>query len=159
MDTYQVKFKTMQPNWKEPMEDALDIEVGKDAKTEIERVLKEYNDEEERRDLTIPEYKAVFRKLVSIDGETGIKKTFCEFIKYNNFTIMKNGDSYDIMYCKNCHEFVKRHGVGMNFDYNRICDPSTLCIKCNKRFKTEKGLQRHMEKGKHKAPEWLPDGV
>lgn len=158
-ETKQIKFITMQKNWKEPVNEVTDIPINANPKEEIEKILKEYNIEEDRRSKTSSEYKAIYRELVSIEGESGLKKTFCDWKKINPVTVTKNDESYDIMYCEGCKEFNKRHGFGENFWYNRECHPETFCSECNKRFTSKKGLEKHNERDNHKQPEWLPDGV
>jgi len=159
METKQIKFITMQKNWKEPMNEVTDIPTDADPKEALDELMKEYNDEEDRRSKSNSKYRPEHREIISIEGETGIKKTFCDWEKINTITINKNNEFYDIMYCKGCKEFSKRYGLGENFSYNTECHPETFCDKCNKRFKTENGLQKHNELDNHKTPEWLPDGV
>ena len=98
------------------------------------------------------------RKFVSLLKETGL--IICELEKYNKCTVIKNGTNYDIMKCKKCKLFYQRFGFGSEFfGCDFVCDENRNCLECNKQFKTEKYCINHHNKGKHKTPDWLPDGV
>jgi len=116
-------------------------------KKEFEALLNQWN-------IDFPDNK---RKIVEIVGNTG--KIYCDFHKANMLTVVRNRENYDIMECSQCKLFIKRHGLGQGFNYQRECKPDLVCVECNKQFKSKSGLKKHMDVGKHKTPEWLPDGV
>lgn len=94
------------------------------------------------------------RELIEVVNKSD--KRYCELEKVNMMTISKNNEMYDILHCKKCGIYIKRHTIETP---TLICEPKKTCRDCNKIFKTEKGLLKHNKKGKHKIPDWLPDGV
>ena len=97
------------------------------------------------------------RELIRVIGQTGVK--FCDFYKVNNWTVSRGNEIYDLMACKNCFMVFQRFGVGQTFNYKTVCRPHLVCKKCNKVFVNSAGLNAHNKRGKHKLPNWYPDGV
>ena len=131
-----------------------------DPETFIRELLDEFNAEEIRRAEQVEKYIAYPRKFIGLTNQKGKEQSFCEFVKFNGATVLRDGQSYDIMYCKNCRLYRKRVGLGEMFNMNyQPCYPNRVCTDCNRVFITETGLIKHNALMKHKQPSWLPDGV
>ncbi len=157
----EVKFKTRDADSDLNNEETIGLPEGKTPEEFINQLLKDYNDEEDKRHLNNPNYKVVYRKLISIDGYSGKDKevvAFCKFNhKVNQFTITRDGKAYDIIQCVNCKFLYRRENIETP-EFIR-CYPDRLCLECNKIFMSPGGLNLHNERGRHKTPDWFPDGV
>jgi len=130
-----------------------------DAETYINRIIVEFNAEEDRRHEANSDYLKRKRKLISVHGETGKSEEiliYCESTKFNLMTINRGNEVYDLYQCKNCLFFRKRHSVEWHEEH---CYPDRVCIKCNKLFTSVRNLAFHNKRDGHRLPVWYPDGV
>lgn len=169
-ETHTTKFTTLADKGDELMEyeiisnseqigeykEKLDIPDNQDPKKFVKKIFDEFNRVEKEKYKENKKYKPDVRKLVKILEATGI--LYCDFSKANTITILRNDQAYDILKCSNCNIFRKRFGLNET-PTHIICKPNVTCKECNRIFKTQKGYDNHMKKGKHKTPDWLPDGV
>ncbi len=138
--------------------DKTDIPEGKDPEVFIKKLLDKFNKEEDEIQKQHPDRKTQYREFVKLKEATG--RIFCLMgEKVNKITIMRDNQVYDILQCKTCGLFRKRHGLGENFNYSPECFPDLTCNECNKTFKTKKSFDTHKQKANHKTPSWIPDGV
>lgn len=159
METKEYEFETKEIDRPEIWTEKIDIPVDADPKDFVEKIMVDFNKEEDRRSEVSDKYEARHRKIIRIIEETGIEKSFCDLKKYNNSTIIRGNENYDLMLCKNCGLFRRRFGLGIDFPEKFECFPDHVCKECNKEFKTPKLLQKHMERDNHKIPVWYPDGI
>ncbi len=157
----EVKFKSKDDNSDEINEESVGIPEGKTPEEFINQLVKDYNAEEDKRQKQNSDYTVVYRKLISIEGYSGKDielVVFCKFHhKVNLTTITRDGKAYDIIQCINCKFLFRRENIETP-EFIR-CYPDRLCLDCNKVFMSPGGLNLHNERGRHKTPDWFPDGV
>jgi len=152
----QVAFVTQDEGSDSKMDETIGVPDGTDPKECIDKLLKEFNAEEDRRHEENNAYESLHRKLISIKGNTGKQDYYlgtCEFgEKLNNVTILFQGGSFDVYRCNSCKLLMQRETFEMP---DRSCYPELCCVKCNKQFKNKAAHTRHMKIGKHPLPPWI----
>ena len=160
MKGQEIKFKTLEIESNSIFDESDIMPDGVEPEQHLKNLIEKFNMEERRRHKINPQYPLRLRKLVSFDGMTGKIKPIiqqCDFgDKINTVTVSRGNLCYDLYRCKNCKIVGRRFGFAA---LEITCYPERSCEKCNKVFANEGGLKNHNERGKHKLPDWYPDGV
>src|SRR3990172_8895184 len=155
MKGQEIKFKTLDVESNKIFDEADVVPDGVDPKQHLEDLLIKFNAEENRRHKINSQYIPQLRRLVSYDGMTGKIKSIgrnCEFgDKINTITVSRGNLMYDLYRCLNCKIVGRRMGFAA---LEVTCYPERSCVKCNKVFSSEKGLEKHNERENHKLPDW-----